>query len=732
MSIQHFTVRLDGITSNLKARVGDKAYALSELKKEGYNIPNAIAVTTDAYSAFLRENGLSERIRFELGRKPFSEMRWEEMWDASLRIQNMFIRSPIPDLIMDAIIETLHTEIGNAPVVVRSSAPGEDSAATSFAGIHESFVNIYGTETILEHIRLVWASLWSDAALLYRQEIGLDPEESSMAVLIQELVVGKSSGVMFTVNPVDNSTSVVEAVHGLNQGLVDGSIEPDRWIVDRCTGDILSHAVAERKSVVLPSVGIGIGVSIIDQAKVFKAPLSSSELREVVRLGSMVEERAGLPQDIEWTLRGNELFLLQARPITTLENKEDAHDKRSWYLSLRKSFENLKKLGDLIENNYLPEMSLVADSLAGIDLKSLSDGELESEVERRNTIHQHWIDVYWEKFIPFAHGIRLFGQIYNRTVKPADPYEFIDLLSDTGMISVRRNERLEEIASTLRDRPSLIRKLKSKRILDSDPELLGNIDAFIEEFSGLNCYNTASPECDTARKSILDTVLALLTIQPSPKAQRGDRASDLILAYIESFPEDSRKEAEAILQLARKSYRLRDDDNIYLARIETQKIAAKNEYQRRQGVISSSEGASVFGDRIRKLNMSDTTPDTNASAIMPPPGFAFFARQLTGQPASPGMVSGIARVIQNEDDLAAFSKGEVLVCDAIDPTMTYIVPLAAGIVERRGGMLIHGAIIAREYGIPCVTGIPSATQLIHTGAKINVDGYLGIVTISKQ
>ena len=732
MSIQHYTVKLDGITSSLKARVGDKAYALSELKKEGYNIPNAIAVTTDAYSAFLRENGLSERIRFELGRKPFSEMRWEEMWDASLRIQNMFIRSPIPDLIMDAIIETLHTEIGNAPVVVRSSAPGEDSAATSFAGIHESFVNIYGTETILEHIRLVWASLWSDAALLYRQEIGLDPEESSMAVLIQELVVGKSSGVMFTVNPVDNSTSVVEAVHGLNQGLVDGSIEPDRWIVDRCTGDILSHAVAERKSVVLPSVGIGIGVSIIDQAKVSKAPLSSSELREVVRLGSMVEERAGLPQDIEWTLRGNELFLLQARPITTLENKEDAHDKRSWYLSLRKSFENLKKLGDLIENNYLPEMSHVADSLAGIDLKSLSDGELESEVVRRSTIHQHWIDVYWEKFIPFAHGIRLFGQIYNRTVKPADPYEFIDLLSDTGMISIRRNERLEEIASSLRDRPLLVRKLKSEKILDSDPELLANIDAFIEEFGGLSCYLTTSPECDTARKRILDTVLALLTTQPSPKAQQGNRVNDLILAYIESFPEDSRKEAEAILQLARKSYRLRDDDNIYLARIETQKNAAKNEFQRRQGVISSSEGSSEFGDRISKLNMSDATPDTNASAIMPPAGFAFFARQLTGQPASPGMVSGIARVIQKEDDLAAFSKGEVLVCDAVDPTMTYIVPLAAGIVERRGGMLIHGAIIAREYGIPCVTGIPSATQLIHSGAKINVDGYLGIVTISKQ
>ena len=80
-------------------------------------------------------------------------------------------------------------------------------------------------------------------------------------------------------------------------------------------------------------------------------------------------------------------------------------------------------------------------------------------------------------------------------------------------------------------------------------------------------------------------------------------------------------------------------------------------------------------------------------------------------------------------ELADFRSGEILVCDAIDPAMTFVVPLCAGIVERRGGMLIHGAIIAREYGLPCVTGVPDATILIHTGDEITVDGYLGIVTV---
>jgi pyruvate,water dikinase len=104
-------------------------------------------------------------------------------------------------------------------------------------------------------------------------------------------------------------------------------------------------------------------------------------------------------------------------------------------------------------------------------------------------------------------------------------------------------------------------------------------------------------------------------------------------------------------------------------------------------------------------------------------------RQLIGQPAGPGIARGRARVIREHSDLADFQHGDVMVCDAVDPNMTFVVPLAAAVVERRGGMLIHGAIIAREYGLPCVTGIPDATNLLRTGEDVTVDGYLGIVTV---
>jgi pyruvate,water dikinase len=96
------------------------------------------------------------------------------------------------------------------------------------------------------------------------------------------------------------------------------------------------------------------------------------------------------------------------------------------------------------------------------------------------------------------------------------------------------------------------------------------------------------------------------------------------------------------------------------------------------------------------------------------------------------VATGLARVVENAEDLFEFQRGEILVCDAIDPNMTLVVPLAAAIVERRGGMLIHGAIIAREYGLPCVTGVPDATRRIRTGDRLDVDGQIGLVVCTRR
>jgi pyruvate,water dikinase len=204
--------------------------------------------------------------------------------------------------------------------------------------------------------------------------------------------------------------------------------------------------------------------------------------------------------------------------------------------------------------------------------------------------------------------------------------------------------------------------------------------------------------------------------------------------FLSHFDGQEREEAADLLDLARTSYRLRDDDNVYLGNIERQLQVALDIGRSRLKGRGFFNGARLpAGEVVASLRDPGYLPslpaleeDTGAAGDKE---LAIKARQMIGQPAGPGISKGKARVIHQPSDLLEFKSGEVLVCDAVDPNMTFLIPLAAGIVERRGGMLIHGAIIAREYGLPCVTGVPLATQRIQTGNNVTVDGYLGIVIL---
>ena len=184
----------------------------------------------------------------ELGRKTLAEMRWEEIWDAALRIRSRFSMAEVPAEIGDSISTALEVLGIDTSLAVRSSAPGEDSVSRSFAGLHESFINVTGTQAVLDAVRLVWASLWSDAALLYRKELNLDPLTSEMAVLVQEMRSDSPSGVAFGRDPRtgDNDHAIIEAVPGLCAELVDGEVDPDRWIMNRSSRAVVDFRPGSR------------------------------------------------------------------------------------------------------------------------------------------------------------------------------------------------------------------------------------------------------------------------------------------------------------------------------------------------------------------------------------------------------------------------------------------------------------------------------------------------------
>jgi pyruvate,water dikinase len=721
MSADGYILPLAVVSSEDVALAGGKGCHLAMLTANGFAVPETLIVTARAYRRFVEANGLEERILLELNRKAFADMRWEEIWDAALRIRNLFLRAAWPSDLGAALQQGLASGLADGAMVIRSSATSEDSAGASFAGLHESYVNIRGGQAVLDHVRKVWASLWSDAALLYRQELGLSPARSDMAVLIQELVVGDCSGVAFSVNPLNAEQSVVEAVPGLNQGLVDGMIRPERWILNRGTGKVIEFAAGDQHQGVFPAEQ----GTVVREVTSHGAPDNCLAAHDVARLFTAmqaIEACFDRPQDIEWTRQGDEFIFLQARPVTA--TVDGGRDQRGWYLSLRRSFKNLCQLRRKIEDDLIPQMIHTADELSGIDLSRLSDEALAAEIDRRGQINQHWSNIYYADFIPFAHGARLFGQVYNDALKPEDPHAFVALLTATPMESLARNRHLEELATMVRADGDLAVMLRHGRLPPAPHPFRTRMETFMARYGDLSSGVTGDRSGENFNSTLVHMVLELANAE----ASHGRFAPDMdrqMQQYLDCFHGEERQWAADLLDLARASYRLRDDDNIHLGRIEAQLLRALRKARTR--IDAGGDAAGELAKMVARYPVA--TPEDGAALSAQPSGAIIKARQLVGQPAGPGLAQGRARVVHSPTDLRAFRAGEILICDAVDPNMTFVVPLAAGIVERRGGMLIHGAIIAREYGLPCVTGVPEVMRLVVTGDAITVDGYLGIVIV---
>ena len=722
-------VSLDQAAAQDPSLTGGKGAALAKLAGSGFPVPPGMCVTIPAYRRFLNQAGLKERILREVKRKDPGDTRWEEMWDASLRIRNLFLTASMSPGLEGELTDTLKTAFGATPVAVRSSSAAEDASRTSFAGLHESFLNVSGHESILRHVRLVWASLWSDGALLYQEELGLDVEADAMAVVIQPLISGESSGVAFGVDPTDRSRGVIEAVYGLNKGLVDGDVEPDRWLIGRDDGMIRDHyqPVRDRRAT-LTAGGVTISPLVGDGKA---APLTEAQVSQVWSAVVKCEQLFGSPQDVEWTFAGNTLTILQSRPITTTADEPAQRGSKAWNLGLKGSLHRLKELRERIEQVHFPAMEREAGDLARVDLSALDDEALADELMQRTGIFRKWSDIYWDEFIPMAHGVRLFGQVYNDVMGPDDPFEFVKLFHRAPLISTQRNAALMELASEIRKDPALASSLEKGAIPEGHPGFTRLLDLFLEEYGDLSWGEHRLADDREGLFRLLAT-LAASSRSAGRVEVNGALVDRLAQEFTAAYP-GGPEEAGELLELARASWRMRDDDNIFLGRIKGQLLTAVREAR---GRLEEGKGEGTNHPALEKVAwiLDDPGGEGKGSGMKPPDSELdrVRPRQILGQPAAAGTARGLARIVSGLGDLSSFRAGEVLVCDAIDPNMTVLIPVAAAVVERRGGMLIHGAIIAREYGIPCVTGIPDVTRLIHTGDEVTVDGHLGIVIVHKR
>ena len=720
---------MDRISLDGAARFGGKACALADLAGAGIQVPRFVGLGIEAYHRFVRENELDRAITSLLDRKPLDGMRWEEIWDLALTLRNLFVRiRPSP------FLESLTAEIAalfppQAQLAVRSSAPGEDAGATSFAGLHESHVGLPGgpdgAEAVGDALVRVWSSLWSDRALLYRRELGLTVDTSAMAVVVQECIQGECSGVIFCSDPTDETRTVIEAVPGMNQALVDGSLAPARWLLDRATGRVLD---------VQPGPWT-LGRDRLPEAR---------EIHRVWELSRRCESHFLRPQDVEWTIRGDDLHCLQSRPITTANADSrsgqielagqtgqigQTGDRRPWYLSLHRSFENLLALRREVEQELLPELERQGRALAGVDLARLNHHDLGLEIRARLEAMQRWRDVYWARFIPLAHGVRLLGMVYNDALRPEDPFAFIDLLRGTDLEAVQRNNALEELAARVRGNPELRRTLEQ----GLEPADRGFQERFTTFLGGHGSLLCSTAWCTEGEQGVVNLVLEMAAKnEPVGTAVRGDQ-DHLERLFLEAFPEPRREFAARVLDLGRAAYKVRDNDNLALGRLQGELLRAVAEGRRRLTTREDLADLQQTLDAVPAdyIDVASPTGRSAPSGQSGPSPKAGGSKTLTGQAAGPGLARGVARVIREPGELFAFQRGEILVCEAMDPGMSFVVPLAAAIVESRGGMLVHGAIIAREYGLPCVTGVIGATDSIHSGDLLLVDGFKGAVVFQQ-
>lgn len=674
---------------------GSKAQNLLALLQHGIAIPKTLYIHESAYAAFVSETHILPRLK-EFLSADLSALRWEEIWDIALRVRHLFSSTPLPDWLESTLLGEIEHQFGTGELAIRSCSSMEDSVY-SHAGLHDSFLHSQSPAEHIQHIRLVWASLWSDRSLLYRREMQLQPESSSMGVLVQEMQPGQYSGIMFTVDPTNGDQSVIEAHRGSAEDAVSDAAETERLLFERGTGKLLVHRLPQHSNAsTLPE----------------ELPL------RLFRLGEKAEQLFTSPQDIEWTVLDGIPVLLQSRPITTLQASPNAtgwrdEDKRPWYMSLTRSYDNLKALEHKIDTEILPGMDAAKRDMDTISLSALSCEELEKELMRRRSLFEHWRTQYWKELIPFAHAIRLFGMLYNDALAPDDPFAFTSLLSGSGMLAIKRNTALRELAAMIEADPTLQEALTHRQLPESGP-FAEALHTFMQDFGDLACN---SGWCEEGPWGILKLLQG--THAEHILSQKHTPHHELEDAFFAAFPESKRETAQEILALARKSYQLRDDDNVYLGKIQSRYDAAVAEAEMR---LADGRCSFDLPEKIRPTRKStpEGMPWSSEGGDSTEP-------QAAGWAAAPGLAHGKARVIHSPQELFDFQEGEILVCDALDPNMTFVVPLAKGIVERRGGMLVHGAIIAREYGIPCVTGVHDATKQFRTGEELLVDGYRGAV-----
>jgi phosphoenolpyruvate synthase/pyruvate phosphate dikinase len=836
-------VDLGAIDQTQVALAGGKGANLGELWRiEGIRVPAGFCVTTGAFRRVVADApGVGDALD-RLSRLGADDL--EEIRVVSGETRRRIEAVAIPDDLAATIVRSLAALGGNAAYAVRSSATAEDLPTASFAGQHDTYLDVVGSTAIIRHVSRCWASLFTERAVAYRLRNGLNHRSAHMAVVMQRMVFPQAAGVLFTADPVtgDRKVATVEAGFGLGDALVSGRVNAD--VLRVRGGDVLADSVATGE----------------------QPALTDAQVVQLVQLGRRIEAHFGAPQDIEWCLADDGFWIVQSRPITTLFPIPHAVDEANRvYISVghqQMMTDPMKPLGlslwqlttprpmaeaggrlfvDVTQGLATPEVRaglldvlarsdpLIGDALqtvvdrgdfvrplpdeapatmppgAGAPASIETDPDIVTQLIRGaeasvaavrrdilTTSGPALIDFILEDlqelrrilFDPTSHQVIMAGMEASWWLRDhLETWLEDGNAADTLTQSVPHNVTAEmglallDVADVIRPHPELVAFLESvedEGFLDVLPSVPGGretrdaIQAWLDEY-GMRCVgeiDVTRPRWSERPATLLPMILGNVeSFEPGEAKRRFERGRQEaqakereVLGRLRALPDGERKadEAKRMIDRLRTFAGYREYPKYgMVSRYFAYKLALLEEADRLVQAQVLAEREDIFYLRLHEVHdvardrrvdheLVRARRDAFASyeALAPPRVITSDGEVITGRyrrdgvpagalvglPVSAGVVEGRARVVRDvaEADLEA---GDILVTAFTDPSFTPLFVAIEGLVTEVGGLMTHGAVIAREYGLPAVVGVEHATRLIRDGQRIRVHGTDGYVEL---
>jgi pyruvate,water dikinase len=325
---------LEEINNKQVRLVGKKSISLSELARAGIQVPSGFVVTLKAHEKMIRETRLDEKIRQYLGRFQETSLKnYSDSEKAGKYIIQMMKGIKLPQDMRNEIFKNYQklcevSGIPNVPVSVRSSGP------VSHPGLFDTYLNVKGEAELERKVIACWSSVFAPRAIANRAQQGTSIEKEYIGVVILQMVNARSAGVLFSVNPITGNLHeiVVEGSWGVGESVVQASVAPDRFLIDKRTLEIKERVINEKSSeVILTSQGTAVAPVSFERKAM--SCLNDDEIRELVRLAKIVEIHCGgIPQDIEWAISADypfpkDIFFLQTRPVVGVRWESKYFDK---------------------------------------------------------------------------------------------------------------------------------------------------------------------------------------------------------------------------------------------------------------------------------------------------------------------------------------------------------------------------------------------------------------------